>query len=227
MSSGPSRQEAGVRDRPWDARLANRLVRPLRRSSLSPSVLTTVRLAVGLSAAAAIAVGDPGWANRGAVLFALSNFLDHTDGELARMTGRTSRAGHVYDLASDALVHVLFFVGIGYGLRAGPLGGAAPALGVVAGVSVSAIFLLRIEIERRFGKEASRLPGVARFEIEDLLYLMPLVTWAGGLLPFLVAAAIGGPLFGGWLVWRHRPGSGDPDPGRGPVDPGRGPVDPG
>src|SRR6202050_2804104 len=88
--------------RPWDARLARRLVAPLKDSWVTPNHLTTVRLGVGLAAAAAFLPGTYGWSNIAALLLILSNFLDHTDGELARISGRSSRIGHLYDLASDA-----------------------------------------------------------------------------------------------------------------------------
>jgi hypothetical protein len=39
--------------RPWDARLARRLVTPLKDTWVTPNYLTTVRLFVGLAAAAA------------------------------------------------------------------------------------------------------------------------------------------------------------------------------
>ena len=77
-----------VTQRPWDARLARRLVTPLKDSRATPNHLTTVRLAVGLAAAAAFLPGTYGWTNIGALLMVLSNFLDHTDGELARISGR-------------------------------------------------------------------------------------------------------------------------------------------
>ena len=77
---------APAAQRPWDARLARRLVTPLKDSRATPNHLTTVRLAFGLAAAAAFLPGTYGWTNLGAVLLILSNFLDHTDGELARIT---------------------------------------------------------------------------------------------------------------------------------------------
>src|ERR1700761_3879652 len=111
--------------RPWDARLARCLVTPLKDSRVTPNHLTTVRLVFGLSAAAAFLPGTYGWTNVGALLLVLSNFLDHTDGELARISGKTSRIGHLYDLASDALVTVLLFVAIGIGIG-GRMGTIAP-----------------------------------------------------------------------------------------------------
>src|SRR5882762_10893926 len=132
-----------VQPRPWDARLARRLVTPLKDSRATPNHLTTIRLAFGLAAAAAFLPGTYGWTNIGALLLVLSNFLDHTDGELARISGKTSRIGHIYDLASDALVTILLFlaIGIGVGTHVGSLLQLPPAfLGLVAGNAIALIF---------------------------------------------------------------------------------------
>src|SRR5215470_17190395 len=149
--------------RPWDARLARRLVTPLKDSRATPNHLTTVRLAFGLAAAAAFLPGTYGWMNIGALLMVLSNFLDHTDGELARISGKTSRIGHIYDLASDALVTILLFLSIGIGVSAkvDSLLQVPPALlGLVAGVAVALIFYLRMRIEEIAGKTASKQAAV-------------------------------------------------------------------
>ncbi len=186
-----SASNAALTSRPWDARLALWLVRPLQRTRVRPNHLTSVRLAVGLAALACLASG---WPNLGAWLFVLSNLLDHSDGELARLTGRTSRAGHLYDLATDALLHVLLFAAIGFGLwSSGTAGWGLPA-GIVAGVAVAAIFHLRHRMEEAHGKAATAQAVWFGFEAEDVLYLLPLVTALEGLLPFLVAAAIGAPI---------------------------------
>ena len=76
--------------RPWDARLARRLITPLKDSWVTPNNPTTVRLCVGLGAAAAFLPGTYGWSNIAALLLILSNFLDHTDGELARISGKAA-----------------------------------------------------------------------------------------------------------------------------------------
>jgi phosphatidylglycerophosphate synthase len=193
--------------RPWDARLARRLVRPLQNTRVSPNHLTTVRLAVGLAAAAAFIPGTYGWSNLGALLLILSNFLDHTDGELARMTGKTSRIGHFYDLASDAAVTILLFVAIGIGVGArGNVGSTFPPilLGAIAGSSIAVIFFLRLRIEETAGKIGTRQPAAGGFETEDVLYLFPLATLCDGLRPLLVAAAVCAPLFCIWVGIDYR-----------------------
>ncbi|PHM11198.1 CDP-alcohol phosphatidyltransferase family protein [Nostoc sp. 'Peltigera malacea cyanobiont' DB3992] len=188
--------------KPWDAQLAYWLIRPLKDSWVNPNHLTTVRLVTGLVAAVALAVGDAIWVNIGAWLFALSNFLDHTDGELARLSGKSSKWGHQYDLASDAIIHILLFVCIGYGLREGKFGWWALVMGIVSGVSVACIFHLRNQMEQRLGKDASRQPNFAGFDIEDVLYLFPIVPLLNGLEPLLMAATIGAPTFAIWVIWQ-------------------------
>lgn len=193
--------------RPWDARLARWMVTPLAGSRVTPNHLTTIRLAIGLAGAAAFTQGTYGWCNIAALLVILSNFLDHTDGELARLSGKTSRAGHVYDLASDAAVTILLFVamGVGVGTSANnPLGMPPPVLGAVAGAAIALIFYLRMLAEEMAGKAATRQPSLGGFETEDILYLLPLVTLCNGVMPFLMAASIGAPLFAVWVVIDYR-----------------------
>ncbi len=202
----PSRQ-AAASHRPWDARLARRLVIPLKDSRVTPNQLTTVRLVFGLAAAAAFLPSTYGWSNLGALLLVVSNFLDHTDGELARVSGKSSRIGHLYDLASDAAVTILLFlaIGIGVGVKLGSLLQLPPAvLGLVAGSAVALIFYVRMRIEDMAGKAASKQPSLGGFETEDILYLLPLVTLFDELTPFLVASFIGAPLFAVWVIIDYR-----------------------
>ena len=187
-------------DKPWDARLAARLVAPLRESWVTPNHLTTLRMLFGIFACAGFAAGGYLWSNIGALCFATSNFLDHTDGELARITGKSSRFGHLYDLIADALVNFMLFAGIGIGLRSGTLGNWAVALGLLAGVAVATIFHLRHEIEQMVGKTRARQPHFGALEAEDVLYLLPLVTLAAQLHYFLLLAAVGAPLFALWVL---------------------------
>jgi archaetidylinositol phosphate synthase len=195
-----------VVQRPWDARLARRLVAPLKDSWVTPNHLTTVRLGIGLAAAAAFLPGTYGWSNLAALLLIVSNFLDHTDGELARLSGKSSRIGHVSDLASDAAVTILF-IAIGVGVSANPgisLGIPPAFLGAVAGCSIALIFYLRMRIEDLAGKAANQQASLGGFETEDVLYLLPLVTLGDAVMPFLIAAALCAPLFAVWVVFDYR-----------------------
>ncbi|QGZ64402.1 CDP-alcohol phosphatidyltransferase family protein [Paraburkholderia acidisoli] len=197
--------------RTWDGRAARLLVTPLVSTPVTPNHLTTLRLLIGIAGACYLARGGFAYTNIGALLIVLSNFVDHTDGELARISGKTSRIGHFYDLAADALTTVGLFFGMGYGLGVHAASTGAewhvpPALlGAIAGVAVAAIFFLRMRIEEMAGKAGTQQAFVGGFETEDVLYLLPLVTLTGVVSPFIIAASIGAPLFAIWVVvdyWR-------------------------
>lgn len=193
--------------RTWDARLARRLVTPLKSSRVTPNHLTTVRLAVGMAGAAALARGGFVSTNVGTLLIVLSNFIDHTDGELARISGKSSKFGHFYDLASDAFVTIALFVCMGVGVARvhGDSPYAQPTwLGAIAGVAVALIFYLRMRIESMAGKAGTRQASAAGFETEDVLYLLPLVTLTHQVEPFVIAASVGAPLFALWVAFDYR-----------------------
>jgi archaetidylinositol phosphate synthase len=192
--------------RPWDARLARRLVTPLKNSWVTPNYLTTVRLFVGLAAAVAFLPGTYRWSNVAALLLVLSNFLDHTDGELARISGKTSRIGHIYDLTSDAVVTILLFIamGEGVGVKSGIALEVPTVLGALAGCAIALIFWLRMRIEALVGKSASKQGSLGGFETEDVLYLLPLVTLCNGVTPMLIAASIGAPVYTVWVLIDYR-----------------------
>jgi len=188
---------------PWDQRLAHALMRPLAATGVSPNQITTLSLAVGWAAAWLYASGGAA-VHMGGLCFMIAFWLDHADGELARMTGRTSSIGHYYDLAAGGAVLIALFVGIGIGLRDGALGAWAIGLGIAAGVATAAIFALRMQLERRAGKAASRQPSLLGFELEDVMYLVGPITWLGLLQPFLIVAGIGAPMFGLIVLWQCR-----------------------
>lgn len=187
--------------RTWDGRLARRLVVPLVGTAVRPNHLTTLRLAIGLAGAVALSRPESRWANVGAFLVVLSNFVDHTDGELARIGGLTSRFGHLYDLAADAVVTVALFAAMGVGVwRRDPSSTTPIAAGVVAGIAVATIFYARMRIEDLVGKGGTRQSFAAGFETEDVLYLLPLVTLFDVVAPFVAIAAIGASLFAAWVL---------------------------
>lgn len=192
---------------PWDQLLARSLVRPLRHLPITPNQITAVSLLIGLAAGWFYAQGGSA-VHWGALLFVLATFLDHADGELARMTGKTSRFGHVFDHIAGGITHVVLFCAIGLGL-APSAGDWSIAMGLIAGIAVASIFSLRFEMERRNSKAITQQPRVAGFEVEDIMYLVAPVTWLGGLEPFLILSAIGAPLFLLYQIWVFLRGSDD------------------
>lgn len=187
---------------PWDQKLARILAKPLVRTPVHPNHITTLGLLVGLAAAWLFSLGDRDAANWAAALFVLAAFLDHVDGELARLAGKTSRFGHYYDHVVSGITYTAGFVGIGIGMSHGVLGWWAIPLGIVAGISITLVMSVRLGTEIKHGKESIRQRNFAGFQAEDVLYVVGPVTWLGGMMPFLVAAGVGAPLFLIWVIWR-------------------------
>jgi archaetidylinositol phosphate synthase len=195
--------------KPWDAKLAYYLVLPLKNTPITPNHLTTVRLITGLFGAGAIAysyytTNTFFWCNLGAFVFMFSAFFDHTDGELARLTGKFSKWGHNYDLISDAIVLISLFLSIGIATLKSNLGIWTLPMSLIASISVSGIFYLMNDLELKLGKEVARQPNFAGIEAEDVLYLFPLVTLFNSLETFLIAATIGSPIFAIYVIWDYR-----------------------
>ena len=189
--------------KPWDSRLAHALILPLQHTRVHPNHITTFALLVGLGAATLYATATPLGANLGAVCWIAACILDHADGELARLTGKVSVFGHRYDRVSDLVVKLALFAGMGASLRHGPLRGWGLPLGFLGGASLVAIFVSRSALALRRGPQAFEQPHAGGFEIEDVLYVIAPLTWLGWLGPFLIAVAVGTPLFASWLIWRN------------------------
>ena len=162
-------------------------------------------LVLALGAGALFAVGGAPAIHWAAGLFVLARFLDHFDGELARLTGKTSRFGYYFDYAVGGLGFAALFAGIGWGLAGGPLGGWALALGGAGCASALLVMGLNLDLDRQLGLgegESVGYPGWAGFELEDGIYLLAPVTWLGWLEPFFIAAGIGATVYLLWTLGR-------------------------
>jgi phosphatidylglycerophosphate synthase len=160
-------------------KIAASMVRPFVGSALRPNHVTTGRLLTGIAAAGCLASGQDPWPAIGGGLFVVSVILDRADGALARMTGKMSPGGHLYDLVADAVCNALILIGLGIGLRNGDLGMPSILYGSVAGVSVAAILWMVMKIEGMEGYRAAELPSYAGFDVDDLVLLIPVGIWAG------------------------------------------------
>jgi phosphatidylglycerophosphate synthase len=195
---------------PWDQRLARVLVKPLARTRVTPNHLTALTLALALVAAALFATGGAALAGWAAGLFVLARFLDHFDGELARLTGRTSRFGYYFDYVAGGLGYAALFAGLSIGHAQGPLGLWAVALGAAGTASALVSMGLNLGIdaarqgatEAADGADAVGYPAIAGFELEDGIYLLAPITWLGWLSPFFVAAGIGAAVYCAWTLGR-------------------------
>lgn len=187
----------------WTHKIAHVLVAPLANTPVTPNHITTLRLVTGLAACAAFAVGERNWEIWGGWLWLLSAFLDRADGELARVSGKTSPLGHAYDMVCDTGITALFFLSAGIGLRVTDLGNWAILMGALGALGVVAAEILAEIIDRRNADTGEKAyPGFAGFDFDDVLYLFAPVVWLGWQMPFVVGAALGAPAFA-LLTW-HR-----------------------
>ncbi len=193
---------------PWDQRVARTIARPLAKTSVSPNQVTAVCIVVCLFGSGLLASGEPLAIDLGAGVFVLGRFLDHLDGELARLSGKKSRLGYYFDYAAGGLSYAALFAGIGLGLSHGFLGTWAGALGLVGAAAAVASLFLNLGIDEADHGiavnegEAVGYPSFAGFELEDGIYLMAPIVWLGFLEPFFVAAVLGASAYCLWTLWR-------------------------
>ena len=190
---------------PWDQRIARVAVKPLVRTAVTPNHVTLVTLLLALAGAGLLAIGEQTLANWGAGVFVLARFMDHFDGELVRQKGMASRFGYYFDYVAGALSYGALFLCIGIGLRHGPLGGWALALGLAGIVSAVASMFVNLQIDKHQsgdgGGDAVGYPAFAGFELEDGIYLLAPITWLGFLTPFFTAAGVGATVYCLWSLW--------------------------
>jgi len=180
----------------WTHKIARLCILPLVNTAVTPNHLTTLRLLTGLAACSAFAVGTQEWNLWGGILWLISAFLDRADGELARVSGKTSEWGHKFDYYCDVSVTALFFIGIGIGLRESALGHWTIIMGLSAsaGVVAAEIFAEIIDQAQKDSGEKA-YEGFAGFDFDDVLYLFAPIVWLNWHFLFLIGAAVGAPVF--------------------------------
>jgi len=179
-------------------------VKPLTKTAITPNQITTLRLISGLGAALLFSIGQEGYTIVGSGIFILALLLDRADGILARLTGKTSKFGHKYDLIADTISNAMSFVGIGAGLRHGQLDDLAIILGFVAGLSVATVFFLVIRIEALQGDRSAEIKSTAGFDPDDGMLIVPVALLLGFGNELIISAAIGAPIFGIFFFMKFR-----------------------
>ncbi len=190
----------------WTHKIARVCILPLVNTPITPNHLTTVRLITGVAACSLFAIGSTEWNLYGGFLWILSAFMDRADGELARVSDKTSPWGHKYDYFSDVVVTALFFFGIGIGLRDSALlninlGLWTIVMGITASAGVIAAEILAEIIDQSQKDTGEKAyAGFAGFDFDDVIYLFAPVVWLNLHLPFLIGASVGAPVFA-LLTW--------------------------
>ena len=180
----------------WTHKIARVCIMPLVNTPVTPNHLTVLRLISGLAACAAFAIGTDQWNLWGGFFWLFSAFMDRADGELARVSGKTSEWGHKFDYFCDVTVTALFFLGIGIGLRESALGYWTIVMGIIASAGVIAAEILAEIIDQAQKDTGEKAyAGFAGFDFDDVLYLFAPVVWLGWHYPFLIGASVGAPAF--------------------------------
>ena len=95
-----------------------RMGRAFASTGLSPNVWTAIGLAVAFASAAVYGLGTESWPGAqwglliGGILLLASGFFDMVDGQVARVTGKTSGRGAYLDSMFDKIAEVAIFLGI-------------------------------------------------------------------------------------------------------------------
>ncbi len=128
--------------------LAHPLVLLLARLRVPPPLVVVAAGAAGITAAVELGRGS---LLAAALLVQLKTLLDNADGQLARLTGRTSAFGRYLDSEVDLVVNAALFTGLGW-----TFGQPAPAL---AGfIALTSVLSLNFNVER-LSRTASAEPA--------------------------------------------------------------------
>jgi archaetidylinositol phosphate synthase len=130
--------------------LAHPLVLVLARLRVPPPFVVVAAGAAGIAGAVELGRGSLVVA---ALFVQLKTLLDNADGQLARLTGRTSAFGRYLDSEVDLLVNAALFTGLGWTT-------GSPAIALAGFLAVTSVLSLNFNVER-LSREASAEPEAA------------------------------------------------------------------
>ena len=189
--------------RHFDRHLSRRISLVLVRWGAHPNLVTAAATLVGLVGAGLLASADRPLQVLGALIFIFATVLDGSDGEVARLSLRTSKLGGRLDLIGDNIVNASVFLAIGYAsFRAEPTSLFLTAVGAALaglGLATAAGFWYSAWLTRSGRQEAVR-DAYESLVSRDFAYLILVLAALGKLSWFVWAAALGSNLFALLLV---------------------------
>jgi phosphatidylglycerophosphate synthase len=189
--------------RHFDRHLSRRISVVLVRWGAHPNLVTAAATLVGLVGAGLLASVDRPLQVLGALIFIFATVLDGCDGEVARLSLRTSELGRRLDLIGDNIVNAAVFLAIGYAsFRAEPTPLFLTAVGaalVGLCLATAAGFWYSAWLTRSGRQEAIR-DTYESVVSRDFAYLILVLAALGKLSWFVWAAALGSNLFALLLV---------------------------
>ncbi len=148
-------------NRPISIAISRRLV----NTPISPSQVTFVNLILGLVSAGLAATGGYVAFLVSGILFHATSVIDGTDGEVAKLTFRTSTRGEWFDTISDNITYLAFLLGLIVGARRSGLPDFYYLSGVI-GLGVAFVTFLNLHFylarQRRSGSFLSVRYGFER-----------------------------------------------------------------
>jgi phosphatidylglycerophosphate synthase len=223
MAAGPKSQD-GFMARHFDRHISLAVSRHLLETAVTPNMMTVFSTLLGLLGASFFLGSSRAAYVPGALLVWLHSVLDGCDGELARVRFQESAFGSDLDFWGDNLVHLALFSCLGLGFWMTGNGVHTLVLAAVADLGVIASASAAWQHRRR-RRAASPIPvaeaGVteeaagggletklSRLENtlaqRDFIYLLVLLALVDCVYEFLWAAAIGGLLYFGIMLYLRR-----------------------
>ena len=155
-------------DRHFHRRCSRWITRLLVNTPVTPSQVSLASLAVGIAAIWCFWRATPLSAVWGVVFYAIASILDHTDGEIARLTFQESQSGANLDWTVDTIIHAGLVLGMAVTAEGRPMHwvGLFSALGV----TLSALFARYLPLGVVAGRGAGGM--LKALGSRDLVYLL-------------------------------------------------------
>ncbi|MBI3323457.1 MAG: CDP-alcohol phosphatidyltransferase family protein [Candidatus Omnitrophica bacterium] len=181
-------------------KISKRITPWLAWVGVTPNQVTLLSLLAGLLAGWDFLQGGAAHWIRGAAWFQAAYILDNCDGNLARLTGRTSGFGSWLDTVTDMLIHMAFFLGLGIGIWERDPRGPWLWLGILTAVGVFLAYLAGVlrQVKRR-GAAAWAHPDPPAGTEDDDLWRRARVLMRGDFSFVVLASALAGQM--AWLLW--------------------------
>jgi phosphatidylglycerophosphate synthase len=190
-------------DSPLDRALHRRLSRPVSLASVSlgitPNAITLASLVVGLVSVGFLAYGTATAALAGFALYVVAVVLDHSDGEVARLTFSESRHGEWLDVTVDTVVHTLVVTAMGVATERATGTGLVLGLVAAAGVVGSAWVVKTSQAEAGANALLAGLANRDGFYAMLLLFVGLLAALPRALPLLMLLVAAGANAY--WLAW--------------------------
>lgn len=180
----------------WDEKIAREFAVSISKYPVSPNQITFLSFILTLVSGFLFASGITWEANIAALLFMIVRFLDHLDGELARIKKCESRFGHYFDWFVDTFSYAYLFITLAIGFR-NEMNSTFLIMIVsfaVAACLINTLIGLVIERHKR-NRETPSFPVIGGFGIDDSMYLIGPITWIGYLFHFFILCAIGAAVY--------------------------------